>query len=282
MTNVQYARFNILPGSIARFLSLPSSLLSFIALLPVSAAGQTTTATSSVTPEMTPTIPLSHSRIEHTRSTTVSFISSTISNSTTAAATSTSTPISNDVFPETSHTEDANTGAFKYYWLILALFGVGVALFLWWINRRRIRRKEQMRLSGQNALARDMEGWINTRRWYQSAWTPNQTRAFIRREEGLNEHGEAPPPYRPKGDVTVAQDPVTGLSIPLRTLSREQVDAGRPPEYRETDNEDNDDTIRPNTTDSRIDRPGIADSPPGSSIRDLIQDHDRQGTLREP
>lgn len=93
-------------------------------------------------------------------------------------------------------------------------------------------------MSGQNALARDMEGWVNTRRWFHGAWRPNQTRAFVRREEGLDEHGEAPPPYQPKDDVTVAegppQDPARLLAVPLRTLSRDDVGSGRPPEYRET------------------------------------------------
>ncbi|KAF2449485.1 hypothetical protein P171DRAFT_480565 [Karstenula rhodostoma CBS 690.94] len=266
----------MLSDSLSGFLSLPSSLLSLITLLPMSASGQSTTATSGLTAEATPSIPTSLSRTEHTRSMTTSFISSALSN-TAASATSTSTPISTDILPGTTSTEDAHESAFKYYWLILALFGVLVTLSLWWINRRRTKRKERMRLSGRNALARDMEGWVNTRRWYHGAWRPNETRLFTRREEGLNEQGEAPPPYQPKGDVTVAQDPATMISIPLRTLSREQVDAGRPPEYHETLNRDGENAVRPATADSYTNQSATG-SPPRTSIRNPIQDRNDRGT----
>ncbi|KAL5399416.1 hypothetical protein PMIN06_001409 [Paraphaeosphaeria minitans] len=215
----------------------------------MSGSAQSMTAASRLTAEATSSIPTALSRTEHTPSMTTSFISFIVSN-TTASATSASTPISNDILPGATNTRDPKESALRYYWLILAIFGVVVALFLWWINRRRIKRKERMRLSGRNALARDMEGWVNTRRWYHGAWRPNETRAFTGREEGLNEHGEAPPPYRPKSDVTVTQDPATGLSLPLRTLSRQQVDAGRPPEYHETLNRHSDDAARPAAADS--------------------------------
>jgi hypothetical protein len=125
--------------------------------------------------------------------------------------------------------------ALKYYFLIAALLGVLAIALSWWARIRQRRRKEQMGLGRQHALERDMEGWINTRRWSPGIRRHNQTAAFIRREEGLNEHGEAPPPYEPKADVTVAQaarelqEPVEGLAIPLRTLSRDGVEQSRPP-----------------------------------------------------
>jgi hypothetical protein len=134
-----------------------------------------------------------------------------------------------------------------------------------------------MRLSGRNALAQDMEGWTNTRRWYRGAWRQYQTETFIRREEGLNEHGEAPPLYRPKDEGTVTRDPATGLSIPLSTLSSEQVDAGRPPEYRETVNQDGEGSARSDTTDSHANRPATSGPPPRSSITDLIHDQNERG-----
>lgn len=131
-----------------------------------------------------------------------------------------------------------------------------------------------MRLSGQNALARDLDGWINTRRWFHGTWRHNQTAAFVRREEGLNEHGEAPPPYRPKSDVTVTQgqegthDPASGLTIPLRTLSRDDIEQNRPPEYRETVGRGEASCNRPDTADSadtRAARPDAADVQPSST-----------------
>jgi hypothetical protein len=72
-----------------------------------------------------------------------------------------------------------------------------------------------------------MEGWINTRRWFHGTWH-NQTSASVRREEGLDERGETPPPYRPGTQGTQTHDAVSGLTVLLRTLS------GLPPEYRES------------------------------------------------
>jgi hypothetical protein len=94
-----------------------------------------------------------------------------------------------------------------------------------------------MRLSGHNALARDMDGWVNTRRWFHGTFRQNQSAAFVRREEGLDERGEAPPPYQPKSDVNAAhatgttQDAVSGLAVPMQTLSRDTAVQGRPPDY---------------------------------------------------
>ncbi|KAH7135039.1 hypothetical protein B0J11DRAFT_412723, partial [Dendryphion nanum] len=127
---------------------------------------------------------------------------------------------------------------FNYYFLILAAFGVAVAIGLWLVRRRKRRQKEQMRLRGQNALARDLEGWSNSRRWMHGTWRHNHTSALVRREEGLNEHGEAPPPYHPKNNITTvhnssggAPDAMAGLTAPLRTLSRDEAELPRPPAY---------------------------------------------------
>ena len=135
-----------------------------------------------------------------------------------------------------------------------------------------------MRLSGQDALARDLDGWVNTRRWMHGAWRHNQTAAFVRREEGLNEHGEAPPPYQPKSEVTVgqedagtAQDSASGLTIPLRTLSRDAIEGSRPPEYEERVNREGSSNVRPDTATTRTTRPGTADLHPNTSTRDLLR-----------
>lgn len=165
------------------------------------------------------------------------------SNSTTSSWTSAPTDLPPGLFPaafdDDPHRVDRDR-VFNYYFLFLALFGVLLAVFLWWVHKRRKRRKEQMRLSGHNALARDMEGWVNTRRWFHGAWRHNEAAAFVRREEGLNEHGEAPPPYEPKSDAVAVQnaaeprDRESGLAIPLRTLSRDHIEPASPPGYRAT------------------------------------------------
>jgi hypothetical protein len=59
--------------------------------------------------------------------------------------------------------------------------------------------------------------------------------AQVRREEGLNEHGEAPPPYEPKNEVTVGavQTPGSGVAVPLRAFTRDGGDLA-PPGYDTT------------------------------------------------
>ena len=68
------------------------------------------------------------------------------------------------------------------------------------------------------------------RRYWQGRWRS----AEVSREEGLNEHGEAPPPYIPKPDEEHGGDGRHDgePAVPLQTLSRE--DAGlKPPDYEQ-------------------------------------------------
>lgn len=67
------------------------------------------------------------------------------------------------------------------------------------------------------------------------------------REEGLNENGEAPPPYEPpKSEAAVVVDERTGLprdstsgvAIPMRTLSRDGAGTHQPPDYHEVTRSD--------------------------------------------
>jgi hypothetical protein len=93
-----------------------------------------------------------------------------------------------------------------------------------------------MRRSGQDALAMDLEGWTGTRRFIHGSYGQHHL-AYVRRQEGLDEHGEAPPPYQPKSDITVdapadeALGPASSLAIPLRTLPRDENERAQPPGY---------------------------------------------------
>lgn len=175
-------------------------------------------------------------------STTLLTTTSPTPNSTTISVPSETPSRSPDLVPgysnsnTASNPDDRRDSVVNYYFLFLAIFGVMIAIFVWWAQKRRKQRKQQMRMSGQNALAQDLEGWVNTRRWFHGTRRPNQTAAFVRREEGLNEQGEAPPPYEPNGDATVPQDQIAanGLTVPLRVVSRQDHAEGRLPEYRET------------------------------------------------
>jgi len=88
-------------------------------------------------------------------------------------------------------TNQKGTHAFNYYFLIIAVLACCICLALFYITRRRKRKAELLRFHGQHALARDLEGW-------RGRLGVGRTGGFTSappREEGLNERGEAPPPY---------------------------------------------------------------------------------------
>jgi hypothetical protein len=73
------------------------------------------------------------------------------------------------------------------------------------------------------------------------------------RVEGLNEDGEAPPPYLPKPTTnqqeTNGHESAAGPAIPLQTLSRE--DAGlKPPDYSATFEQQNHSGRHPSTSEA--------------------------------
>lgn len=171
-------------------------------------------------------------------STTLSTINIFSNSTTTSNAQPTNQPPP-DLVPA-SHPDNTVTRkeiVFNYYFLFLALFGVLVAALLWWLHRRRKQQKQLARQGGQEALARDLEGWTGTRHFFHGRYARNQDAAFIRRAEGLDEHGHAPPPYRPKRDMVMIQEPPEAariaadrVSVPLRTHTGDQAES-LPPGY---------------------------------------------------
>jgi hypothetical protein len=174
----------------------------------------------------------------------------------------------------TTTDQQRSESVFNYYFLFLAAFGLLLVVGLWMIHKRRQKKKEQMRLSGHNALARDLDGWVNTRRWVHGAWRP--TAGFVRREEGFNEHGEAPPPYQTKtADTVLVQGPdgtphdlAANLTIPLRTLSRDEIERSRLPGYEEASGTP---SVQPDTTTAHITRQDTTDRRPNSSTREFAE-----------
>ena len=123
-------------------------------------------------------------------------------------------------------------GILNYYFLLLAVFIVVIAVAYCTLVRRRRRKVARSRNNGQNALAHDLEGWAGGRRWGHIRWRSGGVHE-PRADEGLDERGEAPPPYMPGEPPPVHLD--NGISphedeapIPLRTMDR---DAGKPPDY---------------------------------------------------
>ena len=131
---------------------------------------------------------------------------------------------------------DQNTGSgsniSNYYFIIIGVAIIVVLVATWIIVRRRQRRSN----TGLDGNARDSRRWpMPMPRW-------RATRVEPRLEEGLDERGEAPPPYIP-GE----QDPpppgfeiaAAGGSIPLQSL-------GKPPDYDGNSSEEDLDLTRPN------------------------------------
>lgn len=149
------------------------------------------------------------------------------------------TPTSDSSVP--SHTDDAGqqsgpsntSGLYSYYLIFIALIIciAGVAAYLTYKRKKKLGVFLQQ--SRESALQRDLNSWdpIRARRRY---WQGRWRSADISHEEGLNEHGEAPPPYMPKtrdeesGPQSTSNEP----AVPMQTLSREQAGL-KPPDYME-------------------------------------------------
>jgi hypothetical protein len=118
---------------------------------------------------------------------------------------------------------------FNYYFLFLVAFAVLLAVLFWWLRQQYKRRKELLRRRGHRALANDLERWAGTRGYMHGRYGQSQTVATTRREEGLDEHGQAPPPYEPKREVTAHTEAVPSVTIPLRTFARDEAHRAPPP-----------------------------------------------------
>jgi hypothetical protein len=127
---------------------------------------------------------------------------------------------------------DRQSGLLNYYFVFLALFILLLFVGAYFIHRRKRALKARYRSSGQNALARDLDGWTGTRRWMHGGWRGGGDSGNAR-AEGLNELGEAPPPYKAAGEGGGAPGDVVP-QIPLSSLSRGEASMPqKPPGYGE-------------------------------------------------
>lgn len=127
-----------------------------------------------------------------------------------------------------------------YYFLIVAAVAAVVCCAILYISRRKRRKAALARSDGQRALARDVEGWRSRFGVGRVSGSSNGIHD-IGREEGLDERGEAPPPYAP-----VSKPPSIGSEeirrpslshapegvVELRRMSGE----AKPPGYHEHPN----------------------------------------------
>lgn len=182
--------------------------------------------------------------LEFAPTTTTGSLTATAYNMTSSTTSQTTNETPPQPFPTSigPYSDQVHDGfVFNYYFLFLAVGALFVFGLLWWLQRNKKRRKQQTRMSGQQALARDLEGWAGTRRFMHGRYGRNQTVAHVRVGDGLDENGEAPPPYQPKigsRETSIAarasQDAVSDLSIPLRARSRDETERTRPPAYIDT------------------------------------------------
>lgn len=134
------------------------------------------------------------------------------------------------VVAEQPHNEaGVKNRVFNYYFLFLALIAGVLAVLLWLLHRQKRHEQEQIRSRGRDAMTQGAERWALNRR--------DQLPIV----EGLNETGEAPPPYKPKDENIVTQDLLignpeftTGVTVPRRALSRNETSHAQPPVYVET------------------------------------------------
>ena len=134
-----------------------------------------------------------------------------------------------------------------YYFVFFALLiciAVLCIYFVWRRRRNALRINPNPRGEGYH---RDVREW-DTMRYRRRYWNTNFRHEQASREEGLNENGEAPPPYMPKEDEETGntgphangqhaqadRTPVPGEpSIPMQTLTRDQAGL-KPPGYEQS------------------------------------------------
>lgn len=146
---------------------------------------------------------------------------------------------------------------FNYYFVIVAVVAVIFVLAVFYIGKRKKQKAAMLRSNSRAALARDVEVFRNrfgmgrgairrTQGGGGEVHTPDE------RTEGLNERGEAPPPYNPgskppsirTNDGISAREVSSGGGGVAETVELNTIDVPRqdPPGYHEetnagTDNE---------------------------------------------
>lgn len=160
-------------------------------------------------------------------------------------------------FPPSNHSpgdgdDGHNDGLLNYYFLLLALFIVAVLLVFWSFSRKRRAKQARQHVSQQDALATDLRAWRRisgrSRGRYWSSVAGNRD-SRMHDEEGLNERGEAPPPYIKEPDRVRVREDRGGIELQNWETNRsrnEQTATGKPPDYMVRDRaEGNEDETRP-------------------------------------
>lgn len=150
-----------------------------------------------------------------------------------------SSPTDNDMPTHTDSAHDDDQGPsdtvslVNYYFVFLALVVCFAGLAIFFFYKRKKKQGVFVTRSREGALQRDLNSWdpIRARRRY---WHGRWRSTDESREEGLNEFGEAPPPYVPKSNDGEGgqQSAANGPAVPMQALSREHAGL-KPPDYAE-------------------------------------------------
>lgn len=158
----------------------------------------------------------------------------------------------------TGEEDRGSRGMQTYYFIFFALLiciAILCVYFVWRKRRNALRVQPNFR---QGGYPRDVREW-DTVRYRRRYWNTNNRNDQPSREEGLNENGEAPPPYMPKDDEEMGNNGAhtNGQSapevrhgqpaIPMQTLSRDQAGL-KPPGYEQA-------VLPPNNNESSGSRP---------------------------
>lgn len=155
------------------------------------------------------------------------------------------TPSSTSISPTVPSGEDAPSIehiSFNYYLLFLGVPVALIALVCFHIYRHRATQRQNY----QQTEARYVEGWPRIRSLVRGTYGINDS-VIARQPEGLNEHvpnvdvhvedglnenGEAPPPYQPKVEETEAVVAISLQTLQMdETVRRETVGEQPPPQY---------------------------------------------------
>ncbi|KAG8625361.1 hypothetical protein KVT40_007112 [Elsinoe batatas] len=138
--------------------------------------------------------------------------------------------------PTTSPEEQKRDNLVNLYFVFLLLLVLAAALVAWLYYRRRKVRTEAIREGRRDALERDLSAsagagdWFSRNIWGMGGsggrrrWMPGG-----RKEEGLDERGQAPPPYEPREEGTGLRDLEPRLGKPP-DYDREVVEIDPPAE----------------------------------------------------
>lgn len=121
--------------------------------------------------------------------------------------------------------QDGDRGILNYYFLLLAVFIIIIFIGYWAVARRRRNRLLRLQSLQQSALARDVHTWPGSGRGLGPRW--RTAGADTSMEEGLDERGEAPPPYLKE------PEPVHHNGREEMELQHMPRQEGKPPEYHE-------------------------------------------------